>query len=83
MLAHPNIGAVCSEIAERARQRFAESSALVARGDAKRLKPCRMMIAVYGRVLDGLERRGWHDPTAPYHLPRRTKLWLALRYGIS
>jgi len=83
VLAHPNIGAVCNEIAERARQRFAESSALVARGDAKRLKPCRMMIAVYGRVLDGLERRGWHDPTAPYHLPRRTKLWLALRYGIS
>jgi squalene synthase HpnD len=82
VLAHPNVGAVCAELAQRARQRFAESSALVARGARRPLKPCRMMIAVYGSVLSGLERRGWRDPRAPFRLPRRTKLWLALRYGM-
>ncbi|NQV80396.1 MAG: presqualene diphosphate synthase HpnD [Alphaproteobacteria bacterium] len=81
VLAHPNIGAVCAEVARHARNRFAESAALVARADS-RLKPVRMMIAVYEGILSGLEQRGWGDPGAPYRLPRRTKLWIALRHGI-
>ncbi|MDA1059462.1 MAG: presqualene diphosphate synthase HpnD [Proteobacteria bacterium] len=81
VLAHPNIGIVCAEVARLARQRFAESAALVARAES-RLKPVRMMIAVYEGILSGLERRGWDNPGAPYHMPRHTKLWIALRHGI-
>lgn len=82
VLAHPNIGAVCDELARHARQRFGESTALIAQGDTKRLKSCRVMIAVYQRILDGLEARGWGNPTAPFHLSKPTKAWIALRYGI-
>jgi phytoene/squalene synthetase len=81
-LAHPNIGAVCDELAQHARQRFAESAALIAQGDRRRLKPCRVMMAVYQRILDGLVARGWSDPTAPFRLSKPTKAWIALRYGI-
>lgn len=82
VLAHRNIGAVCEEFAQYARQRFGESAALIAQGDAKRLKPCRVMMAVYQRILDGLEARGWGNPTAPFRLSRPTKAWIALRHGI-
>jgi len=82
VLAHPNIGAVCTELVQHARQRFAESAALIAQGDAKRLKPCRVMMAVYQRILDGLEARGWSEPTAPLRLSKPTKAWIALRHGI-
>jgi squalene synthase HpnD len=82
VLAHPNIGAVCDELAQHARQRFAESAALIAQGDRRRLKPCRVMMAVYQRILDGLVARGWSDPTAPFRLSKPTKAWIALRYGI-
>jgi len=82
VLAHPNIGAVCTELVQHARQRFAESAALIAQGDAKRLKPCRVMIAVYQRILDGLEARGWSEPTAPLRLSKPAKAWIALRHGI-
>jgi squalene synthase HpnD len=82
VLAHPNVAAVCAEMAQTARDRFAESAALIARGDRALLRPCRVMMAVYRRILDGLERRGWGDPAAPYELPKSTKLWLALRHGL-
>ncbi len=82
VLAHPNVGAVCRELATAARRRYADSAALIARGDATLLRPCRVMMAVYRRILDGLERRGWDDPGAPYDLPRTTKLWIALRHGL-
>ncbi len=82
VLAHPNIGAVCAELAQHALQRFAESAALIAQGDRRRLKPCRVMMAVYRRILDGLEARGWDDPTAPFRLSKPTKAWIALRHGI-
>jgi phytoene synthase len=82
VLAHPNIGAVCGEIAHAARARFAESAVLIAQGDTKSLKPCRVMMAVYQRLLAGLEDRGWDNPTAPFRLSKPTKVWIALRYGI-
>lgn len=82
VLAHPNIGAVCTELVQHARQRFAESAALIAQGDAKRLKPCRVMMAVYQRILDGLVARGWSEPTAPFRLSKPAKAWIALRHGI-
>lgn len=82
VLAHPNIGAVCTELAQHARQRFAESAALIAQGDARRLKPCRVMMVVYQRILAGLEARGWENPTAPFRLSKPTKAWIALRHGI-
>jgi presqualene diphosphate synthase len=82
VLAHPNVGAVCKELAQHARHRFAESAALIAQGDVKRLKPCRVMMVVYQRILSGLEARGWEDPTAPFRLSKPTKAWIALRHGI-
>ena len=82
VLAHPNVGAVCDELARYARERFGESTALIAQGDIKQLKSCRVMIAVYQRILDGLEARGWGNPTAPFHLSKPTKAWIAIRYWI-
>ena len=55
---------------------------MIAQGDAKRLKPCRVMMVVYQRILTGLEARGWENPTAPFRLSKPIKAWIALRHGI-
>jgi phytoene synthase len=82
VLRHPALGAICAEIAARARQHYqaaAEAMRKCARGP---MRPARAMGAVYRAYLDGLERRGWTRLDEKVRLSKLRKLWIALRYGL-
>ncbi len=82
-LVHPRLGLVCQRLAADARARFAEADAAMRACDRRAMRPARMMAATYAAVLARLERRGWVALDVPAKLPRREKLWIALRYGLT
>ena len=82
VLAHPALPRVCADLAARARARFAEARALLARCDRRRMRPAALMLAVYARVLARLETRGWHRLDVPARLSRGEKLWIVIRHGL-
>ncbi|MFO0988229.1 MAG: presqualene diphosphate synthase HpnD [Alphaproteobacteria bacterium] len=82
VLRHPGLGAVCAEIAARARQHYraaADAMRTCARGP---MRPARAMGAIYRAYLDGLERRGWAKLDEKVRLSKLRKLWIAFRYGL-
>lgn len=82
VLTHPALPSVCKDLAAVAHRRFDESRALIARCNRRRLKPCILMIEIYHRVLERLERRGWENLKQPVRVSRPEKLWIALRHGL-
>ncbi len=82
VLRHPGLVPVSVEMAAMARERFERTRRLMARCDRRPLKPCVLMMQVYERILDRLERRGWDRPRTPVKVSRAEKLWIALRYGL-
>ncbi|MEM7224728.1 MAG: presqualene diphosphate synthase HpnD [Pseudomonadota bacterium] len=83
VLDHPGLVAVSRALAERARQDFATSRSLMAQCDPRPLKPCRLMMAVYEKTLDRLERRGWDRPREEVRISKAEKLWIVLRHGLQ
>lgn len=82
VLRHPALGAICAEIAVRARQHYqsaAEAMRKCARGP---MRPARAMGAIYRAYLDGLERRGWTKLDEKVRLSKLQKISIALRYGL-
>ena len=82
VLAHPNLPAVCEELAAMARAKFADAESALARCDRHKLRPAVIMMMVYRRILDKLERRGWRRLDEPVEVAKPEKLWIALRYGL-
>ena len=83
VLAHPQLSRACAALAQRARQRFAETRRLLERCDRRRLKASILMMEVYERILDRLEQAGWHNPEKPVRLSRFEKLWIVLRHTLA
>lgn len=83
VLAHPDLPKACAALAQRARARFRETRDLLGHCDRRRLKPSILMMAVYERILDQLERSGWRNPARPIRLSRFEKLWIVLRHTLS
>lgn len=82
VLVAPGLPAVAAEIGARARGHFTEARAIMDRCPRATVRPSRMMMEVYRRVLDRLESRGWDRVLEPVSLPKPLKLWVAFRYGI-
>jgi len=82
VLDHPGLAGVSAELAAMARSRFERSRALIARCERRRLKPAILMMQVYARLLDRLERRGWDQPRRRVRLSAAEKLWVVLRHGL-
>lgn len=82
VLRHPGLAQVCEKLAAMARARFKRTHELMAGCDPRPLKPCILMIQVYQRILDRLERRGWDRPDLAVRISKLEKLWIALRYGL-
>ncbi len=82
VLADPALGAVCDDLADLARRRFAETRALLAACPRRPMRPAVVMMTVYGRLLDRLARRGWTRLDTPVRLSTAEKLWVALRHGV-
>ncbi|MFQ6019054.1 MAG: presqualene diphosphate synthase HpnD [Kiloniellaceae bacterium] len=82
VLADPALDRVCAELADRARARFTRSRELLAACDRRLLKPGVLMMEVYRRILDRLERRGWAPPRQPVRVSGIEKAWIVLRHGL-
>ena len=72
VVAHPRFAAICTRLAERAREGFARAEREVGRYDAKALLPARVMMWGYRRLFQRLLARGWE-----YGARARPRLTLA------
>jgi len=82
VLRHPRLRDVCRELAVLAEERFAEAERLMAACQRGPMRPARIMLAVYRRLLDRLREHDWADMQAEVRLPKAEKLWIALRNGL-
>ena len=82
VLAEPAVGAVCTDLARLARERFDKAGAALGRCARRPMRPAIAMMAVYRRILERLEQRGWTRLDEPVGLSRPEKLMLVLRHGL-
>ncbi|MEO1090695.1 MAG: presqualene diphosphate synthase HpnD [Pseudomonadota bacterium] len=80
---HPELGRVCSELATDARRFFTDAERAIAACDRRRIRPARMMMAVYRCSFDRLCQRGWASPRRPVGPGKLHKLWIALTSGLA
>jgi presqualene diphosphate synthase len=81
-LAHPRLGAVCSEVAATARNHFVEAAGIMNVSPRSAVRAPRMMAEVYEAVLDRLLARGWTAPRPRVRTPKSRVILALLRHGI-
>jgi presqualene diphosphate synthase len=82
VLRDPRLPEACRALAAMAEDRFTEAQHLMARCPRGPMRPARIMLAVYHRLLRRLQQHGWHDLTVDVRLRTAEKLWIALRNGL-
>lgn len=79
---HPGIPAVCRELGQDARRYFVEAEAAMQRCPKESMRPARLMMEVYRRILDRLEAKQFERPRERVSLAKPLKMWLAFRFGL-
>jgi phytoene synthase len=82
VLAHPALPAVCAELAVLAERHFVLARQALRFGSRRSLRPAVLMLEMYWAIFRQCRSLGWRPQMPPISLPKRTKLWCALRYGI-
>lgn len=82
VMSHPNLPAVCEELAELAKRHYADAERAMSECSRKHIRPANLMMQVYRRVLDGLIKRGWRKLEIPVKVSKAAKIWILLRYGL-
>jgi phytoene synthase len=82
VLRHPNLVAVCRELAETARAHFARSDAAMAECEARAMRPATLMKEMYRKIFVGLESEGFVPRDPPFKVSKPAKIWCILRYGL-
>lgn len=82
ILVHPALDKVCREIAQKTRNYYNKSEAIMAHCPRRAARSPRMMATVYRGILEKLISRGWHAPRADVRRSKRYVLWAVLRDGI-
>lgn len=82
VLGHPNIGALCDELADMAKQSFTETVIAMTDCSKKAMRPAIVMMHVYHAILDQLRARGWNRLNEPIKVSKARKIWIAVRYGL-
>ena len=78
IVAHPAFAGICEMLAARAVAGFARAEAEQSRHDVDALRPARVMMWGYRRVLDLMLVRGWSLPRERSRLSKREKLRMAV-----
>ena len=81
VIAHPNIGQACAQVAARAAEHFAESDRIMDRCARKTVRAPRIMRVAYGAILKALLRRGWAAPRTPVKVSKPRLVLTILRYA--
>ncbi len=74
--------AVCDEVARVAQRKFEETAVILNSCERRRVRPARLMMESYRRLLVRLMRRGWQRRNERMSLPLMRKLWIVFRYGL-
>jgi phytoene synthase len=82
VIADPRIDLACRSVANQAREHYAKSDAVLARRPAGRLAAPRLMSAVYGRILDGMQAKGWAAPRERVSLNKLSLVWILVSRGL-
>jgi len=82
VLAHPELGKACDDLAAIAEAAYAEAAGWLGRLERRKMRPAIIMLEVYRRTLAALRARGWRQLERPVGPSKLAKLWLALRYGL-
>lgn len=82
VLAHPNLPAVCEDLAAMAHAQFDAARHAMAECPRGTMRPAAVMGAVYSAILTRLEKRGWRRIGERVRVPTPRKLWYALRHGL-
>ena len=77
IVAHPRFPGLCRDLAARAEAGFARAEAELAAHDAAALRPARVMMWGYRRILDRMMRRGWEGERPRARLSSSEKLRMA------
>ena len=78
IVTHPGFAACCAELARQAEAGFAKAEAELAAHDARALKPARVMMWGYRRLLDRMLETGFGPPRMRARLTRSDRLRMAL-----
>lgn len=81
VLSDPKLGAVCSDVAGVARERFGEARLALELLDWRVMRPALLMMGVYEYTLDRLEERGWDQVHVPLNISKWEKAVTALRWA--
>lgn len=82
VLVHPKLEAALVCLAEEAEGDYAAATVALGAFDSSAVRPARMMMAVYRRVLAKLKTRGLTCVDVPVRLGWAETLWIAFRYAI-
>lgn len=82
VLAHPALATACQLLIARARGHFDQAALVWHRIPPSMTRAPRLMGAVYMRLLDGLEDRGFRPPRERVRLARLTLIGLLVRHGL-
>ncbi|WP_282610222.1 presqualene diphosphate synthase HpnD [Pelagibius sp. Alg239-R121] len=82
VLAHPEFATVYAALCAEARTRFVRARGLIRQVEGSALRPARLMLELYSRLLDRLEAVGWPNGEQRVRVPRHEKFLLILRFGL-
>ena len=82
VLAHPGLADVCRDVAVLAEQHFTHARQALTLISPRAMRPAVLMLEMYWAVFRQCQALGWRPQAQPRSLPKRTKLWCALRYGV-
>jgi phytoene synthase len=82
VLRDDRLPALCDLLAVRADAYFAQTRRILSRCDRRQVRPARIMMEVYERILRRLIARGWRRASEPVGLSSGAKLWIAVRHGM-
>ena len=78
---HPALPRVCARVGAMARGRFALAEEAMAQCPPATVRPARIMQAVYLRILDRLEARGWPVDGERVSLTKLERVFIGLRHA--
>ncbi|MFP3656344.1 squalene/phytoene synthase family protein, partial [Burkholderia sp. SIMBA_052] len=77
----PSLPRVCTTLAERAKEHFAASDAVMNREPRAQVRAPRIMSGVYRVLLDRTLDRGFDIPRTKVSKPKLRMLWIVARYA--
>ncbi len=82
VVGHPAMGRACEPLLAEAKAHFAQAWTIMGSEPRKVTRAPRLMAAVYGAVLDAIERRGFAQPRRRVRKPKLKLLFALLRHGL-